>query len=124
MRLVSRQLSSPIELPCTVSCGEDEGIFRVEATAIGIESTRMVVRIRERKGMLPSLGDQVRLDVHLPAEAGVTAKDLSVRARIIQVSEADRGMRTFTLSFRRAQFKDRAAPAAAKRKSAGLGWEM
>ena len=124
MRATAREFTSQIELPCTLSCGEN-GDCKLIGTAVRIESTRLVLRIRAAAHCTPRIGDQVRLNVHLPAEVGIAAKDLTVRARIIEASDARLGMQTFVVSFRRAQFKDRIqAPPAKKAIAAAVKWEM
>jgi|SRR5579862_7421034 len=124
MRTVSTRFISQIELPCTVTCGED-GKVKVSGTAVRIESARLVLRVRSAKQAILRLGDEIRLNVHLPAQEGIAAKDLSVRARIIEVSEMREGARTFVVSFRRAQFKDREQPAAAvKPQAMPAKWAM
>jgi hypothetical protein len=100
-------LTSRLELPCTVLCGP-KGECKLSGTAVWIESARMVLCISGRKRNVPRVGDEVRLNVHLPAaEQGIAAKDLSVRARVVEVNEVQEGFRTFVLNFRRVQFKDR-----------------
>jgi hypothetical protein len=124
MRAVARHFSSQIELPCTVSCGQD-GEFKLAGTAVSIESARLVFRIKANKRLIPRLGDYVLLNVHLPAEAGIAAKDLSARARIIDISDVMDGTRTIVLTFRRVKFTDRepSVPPLKRRASAG-NWEM
>src|SRR5262249_29374295 len=102
----STVVTSQIELPCTVLYGQ-AGEQKLSGTAIRIESARMVLRIPGSEGTAPHLGDEVQLNVHLPAEAqGIAAKDLSARGRIIEVNQMAEDVRTCVLSFRRAQFKD------------------
>ena len=119
-------ITSQIELPCTVLFGQD-GELKLSGTAIRIESARMVLRIPGSEDAAPHLGDEVQLNVHLPAEAqGIAAKDLSARGRIIEVSQMGDDVRTCVLSFRRAQFKDRNGESAPpkRRVSSSSGWEM
>jgi len=125
MRAAAREFTSQIELPCTLSCGEN-GDCKLIGTAVRIESTRLVLRIRKAAQTLPRVGEQVRLNVHLPAQAGISAKDLTVRARIIEASDARQGVQTFVVSFRRAQFKDRNQASAPKKvaAAAAVKWEM
>lgn len=126
MRANPREFTSQVELPCTVLCdGADTGqIFA--GTAVRIDPARMVLRVPGQTRLLPRLGDQVQLDVHLPVSSErAGAKDLSVRARIVEVTESPDGVRTYVLSFRRVQFKDRLEPRDAPRRKAANGtWEM
>ena len=122
MRASVRDFTSQIELSCTVFCGEN-GEFKLTGTAVRIEPALVVLRIKKVKQAL-RLGDQVRLNVHLPAEPGIAAKDLAIRARIIQISDGRQGVRTFVVSFRRAQFKDRDAVQPEQKRAAGANWEM
>lgn len=121
MRPIAREFSSQIELPCTVSCGAN-GEFTFVGTAISIGSTRLVFRLKGSDPSFPRVGDTVRMNIHLPGEAGLAAKDISTRARIVDVSELADGVQTFVLSFRRAQFRDR--PASAERRASAGSWEM
>lgn len=125
MRANARAFASQIELPCTVACGDDEG-FKLRGTAVRIDPARMVLRIQGRNRTRPRVGEEVQLDVHLPVNAqGFVPKDLRLRARILEVTEVRDGVRSFVLSFRRAQFKNRSEPAPpAKRKAATGTWEM
>lgn len=106
MRAIAAEFSSHVELPCTLWWGKKDK-FKLLGKAICIESTRLVLRVRNPQHAFPMVGDEVRLNVHLPAEAGFAARDLSVRARIVEVSGASESARTFVVKFRRAQFKDR-----------------
>lgn len=117
-----KNFNSQIELPCTVSCGEN-GKYKLAGTAVRIESALVVLRIKKVRQAL-RLGDEVRLNVHLPAEAGIAAKDLAIRARIVHISDARQGVRTFVVSFRRAQFKDRDEAPPPPKNAASVKWEM
>src|SRR5262249_39574093 len=100
--------------------------FRLCGTAVRIDPESMVLRLRAESRLLPRLGDQVHLEIHLPGDSeGAPAKDLAIRARIVSVSEAQKGEHHFVLSFRRAQFKDRSnVVSIRKRAAAPQKWEM
>ncbi len=115
MRPTAPQFYSQLELPCTVSQGE-RGERKLAGTVFRIESARLILRINTKKHGLLRLGEEVRLKVHLPAEGGISAKDLTLRGRVMVISDSEGRAQTYVLSFRRAQFTDRVeAPA---------GWEM
>jgi hypothetical protein len=122
MRSGAPEFSSRLELPCTVSHGDGE--VKLRGVVFQIESARVTLQLKRRRQAL-RLGDEVRLDVHLPAEAGIAAKDMTVRGRITQISDHRDGAEIYVLSFRRAQFKDRLkASAPVKSKAAPAGWRM
>ena len=85
----------------------------------------MILRLREDSQTFPRVGDHVDLEVHLPVNVeSVGAKDLTTRGQIVEVGDVRDGARQFTLSFRKAQFKDRnGAGGRRKRKSTAGGWE-
>jgi hypothetical protein len=105
MRMARTNFSSQVELPCTVSCGE-RGVRKIAGTVFQIESGRLLLRLTRAKHMLLCLGEEVRIDVHLPAEAGIAEKDLTIRGRVSEITELEHFL-DYVLMFRRAQFRDR-----------------
>jgi hypothetical protein len=124
MRVNGRTFSTQVELPCTVLCGPDA--LKICGTALKIDPASMVLQLASDAGEMPKVGDKVDLEIHLPADSEkARAKDLTLRAQIVDVTEARAGIWQFILSFRKAHFKDR-AEAAPRRKAAGAEpkWEM
>jgi hypothetical protein len=72
----------------------------------------------------PVVGERVRLELSLPVNfEGAKAKNLSVRARVANVTEMPDGSQQLELHFRKPSFKD-SGKIETPAKSAGNGWEM
>ncbi|HWZ31297.1 MAG TPA: hypothetical protein VNX18_08195 [Bryobacteraceae bacterium] len=124
MRVSGRGFSTQVELPCTLVCGPDA--LKLSGTALKIDPESMVLQLPGDLSLLPRVGDQVDLEIHLPAGSERSrGKDLAVRAKITKVSEATGGSRQFVLSFRKAHFKDRNGVVPRRKAAAATPkWEM
>lgn len=128
MNMSARGFSTEVKLPCTVFCGPDAA-DRVSGTAVKIEPGSMILRLTSGSASLPKVGDKVELEVYLPVNFELAgAKNLSIRGQVAEVTDTSDGACQFVLTFRRANFTDRARkrPTAQKRKTraASDGWEM
>jgi hypothetical protein len=111
---VAASFSARVDLPCRVFCGPG-GAVVLSGTALSIATSRMVVALEEGNGGPPDVGEQVRLELLLPANGNAAnERYLAVRARVLDVVETAQGSRRLTITFRKPSFK--AGVEAARRK--------
>ncbi|SRR6266404_4684765 len=129
MRTDNKAFSAKVDLPCRVFCGPDS-MLELPAVALSIDTGSVVLAVRRGYAQsFPELGERVSLEMFLPVHPGrVKARCLTVRAKVVRLTEMSDGSRQIGLSFRKASFKDVADGVIRKqRKGAKVainGWEM
>lgn len=124
MRIDEQAFSAQVELPCKVFCGPDAKV-EFSGTAVNIDPGSLMLDL----GMLhgpwrPSVGDQVRLELHLPVhQETANAKSMIVRARVTGVTGRPDGTTRMELKFRKPSFKDRIERLTPQAQVA-TGWRM
>jgi hypothetical protein len=101
--------------------------MELSGMATSIDTRRLVLALPGGAGRTcPEPGEQVRLELSLPAgEQQTASKYMAVRARVNQVTPMRDGSNEVILTFHKASFKDRVDTAMRKPpKSATKGWEM
>ena len=104
MKTVAASFSARVNLPCRVFCGPREAV-ELAGTAVTIDTSRLVVSVQNGNGH-PATGEQVRLELSLPANRDATgSRYLAVRARVTDIVETAAGARRLTMTFRKPSFK-------------------
>ena len=85
-------------------------MLEVPGTAVKIGPASVHLQVRARpEAWHPVVGEQLLLELALPANGdGATPRNLSVRAKVAEVTEQPDGSQWLELRFRRPVFKDRA----------------
>ena len=129
MSAESKAFSARVDLPCRVFCGPD-AMLELPAVAVSIDTGSVVLAVRGGHAhSFPMMGERVSLEMLLPVNGGqAKAKCLTVRAKVVRMTEMPDGSRQIGLSFRKASFKDVAERVLGKPrkgvKAAVTGWEM
>jgi hypothetical protein len=127
MRAESKAFSAKVDLPCRVFCGPDS-MLELSAMAVSIDTDSLVLTLRRGNGhAFPEMGERVSLEMLLPVNGHAKAKCLTVRAKVVRLTEMPDGSRQIGLSFRKASFKDATEAINKPRKGAKRainGWEM
>jgi hypothetical protein len=95
--------------------------------AVNIDPSNLILALGEGDTRaFPEMGSRVRLELLLPVNSeNAKAKCLTVRARVVRVTEMPDGSRQIGLSFRKASFKDREDSGfESVAKAHTNGWEM
>ena len=124
MRIDEQDFSAKVELPCKIFCGPDS-MLEFTGVAVSINTGSVLLQIQAHNGpWQPVVGEKVRLELSLPVSIeSAKAKNLSVRARIANVTDMPDGRQQLELRFRKPSFKD-SGKMESPAKRAGNGWEM
>jgi len=124
MRIDEQDFSAKVELPCKIFCGPDS-MLEFTGVAVSINTGSVLLQIQAHNGpWQPVVGEKVRLELSLPVSIeSAKAKNLSVRARIANVTDMPDGRQQLELRFRKPSFKD-SGKVESPAKRAGNGWEM
>ena len=100
-------------------------MLELSGTAVSIDTDSMVLTLGHEHQPGPELGERVRLELLLPVNS-VKAKPkcLTVRARVVRVTEMPDGTRQIGFSFRKPSFRDLPESSLRKPAVATSGWEM
>ena len=103
------RFSAEVELPCKIFCGPDS-LLEIAGTAVNIGPASVRLHLEPLEGSWqPLVGDTLRVELVMPVKsARAKAKCLSVRARVLNVTELPDGRRRLELRFRKPVFKERA----------------
>jgi hypothetical protein len=108
------RFSAEVELPCKIFCGPDS-LLEIAGIAVNIGPASVRLHLEPlANSWQPLVGDTLRVELVMPVKsARAKAKCLSVRARVLNVTELPDGRRRLELRFRRPVFKERAKENAA-----------
>ena len=112
MRIRQQVFAAQVELPCKIFCGP-ESLLEVAGTAVRIGPASVHLRLGPGSWQ-PLVGDQLRLELLLPAngdgnpQSGKT-RYLSVRGTVAEVSEQADGAYWLELRFRKPIFKEQSS---------------
>ena len=127
MRIGQQVFSAHVELPCRIFCGPGS-MLEVPGTAVKLGPASVHLQV-SGGSWHPVVGEQLRLELALPVHQNGsgdgTARNLSVRATVAEVTEQPDGSRALELRFRKPVFKDRISRNGhAEEAAAPVKWKM
>lgn len=123
MRIGQQMFSAHVELPCRIFCGPGS-MLEVPGTAVKISPASVHLQV-SGGSWHPVVGEQLLLELALPVNGDGAARNLSVRARVAEVSALPDGSHALELRFRKPVFKDRVSRNGhAAEAAAPVKWKM
>ncbi len=104
-----QQFHANVELPCKMF-REVESIGELAGTVVSIDTRSLSLRLRggdAREG--PKVGESMRLELQLPVNAAALvagSRCLSLRAKVVTITDQGDGSQMLEFKFRKASFKN------------------
>lgn len=112
--------SSNRRIPCRIL----RGVTEYQGTALSVDVGSVVLLLpAERSEPVPSVGEQVRLELSLAENSGPVTRCLTAKARVARVTGRPDGSSEMILRFRKAAFADH-ANVGPEPKAARAKWAM